>query len=230
MRATAIGGADANEADNVFLCDFVRQDLSVERMTAENSGETTEVRVYLANRGSEEVSSATLTLKDMAGNPLAQQSVTGLEGRGAQNIRFSLTEQLPEGTVLYAEASPLTAENLLGNNTASCAVQTLQAAEPEEDKGSVSFSMDAAKTADGTFVIITAENTMPEAKTVTFAAAAYQGGKQVAVALWEDAALAAGGSASKTLLLNTTSADTVKVFALDANHAPLLKAKTLTLS
>ena len=230
VKATAIGGADANEADNTAVCALTRQDLSVERMTAENSGETTVVTVYLTNRGSEEAAPSTLTLKDVEGNQLAQQTTANLAGRGAETLRFVLTEQLAEGTVLRAKASPLTAENLLSNNTAACTVQTVQAAAPEEDKGGVSFTMDTAKTATGTSVTITAENTMPAAKTVTFVAAAYQGGKQVAVALWEDVVLAAGGSASETLTLQTTSADTVKVFALDTNHAPLLEAKTLTLS
>ena len=223
VKATAIGGADANRADNDFVCAFARQDLSVEYVTAENSRETTEVSVYLANRGSEEIASAILTLKDMDGNRLAQQKVMYLEGRGAQNIHFSLTEPLPEGAVLCAEASPLAEENLRNNNTAFCTVQTVQASEPEEDKGSVSFTADTAKTASGISVTITAENTMPVAQTVTFVAAAYRDGKQVAVELWENAALKAGESVSRNLMLNTTAADAVKVFALDANRTPLLK-------
>jgi len=212
VQVRPLDGRDAVAADNEKTLTLRLTDLSMEQVRAEQTESSTVVLADVVNRGFLPVQHITVNLRrdKPDGEILQTQTVSQLETGASATVLFELDSCLPAGTVVYATAEPLQQENILGNNRILTTVA--EAVKPE---------LTLSGTVKDGGVEICVENTLGRSQTVIVAAAAYQNGKMLDVALTEQAAVADGANLSRLLPLKTEDADEIRLFLLDGDHVPL---------
>lgn len=172
--------------------------------------------MLVVNRGQTALNDVVLNLYDEDSALLSTQMVSDLAVGGSQFVTFALDRPMANNSVLRAETAETGAENLMSNN--SC---TILVSAPLEK--ALTLMASTAETETGVTVVATVRNTTDTAQAYSLICASYDAeGKLLHTAGLDGLSAQSGTEERRQFMLPAgDSAETVKVFLLDGDHAPL---------
>lgn len=220
-KVTPVGLTDKDTRDNTKDINLRLQDVSVEDTIVTRCGQTLEVVTTVASRGISAVSNVTVTLTDEAGTVLGTSEVDSLNAGDNTFCRFTVTQDLPEGSTLTVTASGPENENLFSNNSRTVLV-------PEKEKTAFHLTARKLTSEAATSVMVTAINPTDSAVSCLLYCASYDAhGKMLHVSSPAQVDCAAGAQAIYQLDLKADPhAVEVRIFTMTGTYIPYLNTIT----
>ena len=217
VEVTPAGYSDSDTANNSASIALRLSDVSLEGGTGYSDNTSTTATVLVVNRGQTNLSNVTLNLyQNSESTPLSTQTVPDLAVGDAEFVTFTLNQAMTNNSMLRVEATGLTEENLVGNN--SCTV--LVTAPPDAE---VSLGASCTESDAGFAVVATIRNTTSSPQDYTIYCASYDGdGRMLRVKSLESRTTQSGGEDNYQFTLPANdSASSIKVFVLNSTRQPL---------
>ena len=110
-------GGDSNLDDNTAEIPIYKSDISIEKMSFENTGDNTIISGFVFNRGVDDVSDVSISLRKntSTGDVIDTITTSVIKPGEFEYVEFKLSE--PEDGLYYMTCDELENENLIGNNT-----------------------------------------------------------------------------------------------------------------
>lgn len=218
VEVAPVGYSDGSTENNSASVALRLSDVSLEGGTARSDGAGTTATVLVVNRGQTDLNNVTLNLyQNGESTPLSPQSVPNLAVGDAQFVTFTLNQAMANNSLLQVEATGVSNENVVGNNSCTVLVSAPPVAE-------VSLGASYIESDTGFAVVATIRNTTSSPQDYTICCASYDGnGRMLQVKSLESQTTESGGEDSYQLTLpaNDASASSIKVFILNSVRQPL---------
>ena len=212
-----IGYSDGNDADNSATLPLRLSDVSLEGGTCYSDGTQTTVTILVVNRGQTELEGVTLNLYDREGEVLASKPAPILSPGGSNFVTFALDVSLTSDSILKVEATGISEENLVSNNTCLLLVNSILA----EKKLSLTASY--ATMGNAIAVMASVRNaTDSDQKYALYCASYSVDGRLLQVTSMDDLFTQSGEESSFQMTFpSDSSVRSIKVFVLNNTYAPL---------